>query len=401
MSANDQTRGPSFGMIVLLGALTAFSAVSIDLYLPGLPSVASSLGASAAQAELTVAAFFVGISVGQLIYGPLADRVGRRRPLLVGIAIYVVASIGCALAPNVEALIGFRIMQALGGCSGVVLARATVRDRYAPQQTAQIFSTLMLVMGLAPILAPMLGAAILSVAGWRTTFWLLTSFGVVCWIAAFCAMPESRPDHVAEHARTESPFGAYLGLLRQPRLVGYVLYGACSSAALLTYVTTSPDVLMGVFHVPPQHFAWMFGLNGAGLIAASQLNGRLLRFHTFDTVLRWANLWAISAGTLLVVMATTGWFGLYGVLTGMFLVMSSFGFSMANAMAGAMSVDPKRGGTTAGLAGAAQFGGGFIAASLAGALHDGTVRPTAFVVLGAMLLAAVFLHGMALKKPQG
>jgi DHA1 family bicyclomycin/chloramphenicol resistance-like MFS transporter len=386
-------------MIVLLGALTAFSAVSIDLYLPGLPSVASSLGATATQAELTVAAFFVGISVGQLIYGPLADRVGRRAPLLAGIAIYVAASVGCALAPNIETLIGFRLVQALGGCSGVVLARAVVRDRFPPQQTAQIFSTLMLVMGLAPILAPMLGAAILSVAGWRTTFWLLTGFGVACGVATLFALAESRPEHVAAHAKTESPIGAYLGLLRQPRLMGYVLYGACSSAALLTYVTTSPDVLMGVFHVPPQHFAWMFGLNGAGLIAASQINGRLLRYHTFDTVLRWANLGAVAAGVLLVVMTVTGWFGLYGVLVGLFLVMSSFGFNMANAMAGAMSVDPKRGGTTAGLAGSAQFGAGFLAASLAGALHDGTARPTAFVILGSMVLGAAVLHGLALKKP--
>lgn len=396
--ATDST-GPSLGTIVILGALTAFSAVSIDLYLPGLPSVASSLGATAAEAERTVAAFFVGIAVGQLFYGPLSDRVGRRGPLLAGIAIYTLASVGCALAANVNMLIGLRLVQAMGGCAGVVLARAIVRDRYPPQQTAQVFSTLMLVMGLAPILAPMLGSAILTFASWRATFWVLTGFGVACGLATWLAVKETRPEAVAAHARTESPLGAYLALLRQPRLVGYVLYGACSSAALLTYVATSPELLIGVYHVPVQAFAWVFGVNGLGLIVGSQINGRLLRYHKFDRILVWANAAAIGAACFLAVMAATGWFGRTGILVGLFLIVSSYSFNMANALAGAMSVDPKRGGTTSGLAGAAQFAAGSLAATVAGALHDGTARPTAFVILVSMLLAGVVLHGLARRQP--
>ncbi len=394
----DQQQGPSLGMIVILGALTAFSAVSIDLYLPGLPAVASSLGATAAEAERTVAAFFVGIAVGQLFYGPLSDRIGRRGPLLAGIALYVAASIGCALATNVNMLIGLRLVQALGGCAGVVLARAIVRDRYPPQQTAQVFSTLMLVMGLAPILAPLLGSAILTVASWRATFWVLTGFGAACGLAAWLALKETRPEEVAAHARTESPFGAYVALLRQPRLMGYVLYGACSSAALLTYVATSPELLIGVYQVPVQAFAWIFGINGLGLIAGSQVNGWLLRRHSFDRILVWANAGAIAAASVLALAAATGWGGLASVLVGLFLVMSSFSFNMANALAGAMSVDPRRGGTTAGLAGAAQFAAGSAAATIAGALHDGTARPTAFVILISMLLAGAVLHGLARRK---
>ena len=391
---------PPLAMVLMLGALTAFGAVSIDLYLPGLPSVATSLGATAAQAQLTVAAFFVGLSVGQLFYGPLSDRVGRRGPLLAGIALYTAASVGCAMAPDIHTLIALRVVQALGGCSGGVLARAIVRDRFPPQQTAQVFSTLMLVMGLAPILAPMLGSVLLTIGTWRTTFWLLTGFGAICWVASFFYLKESRSEAVAAHARTESPFGAYLALLKQRRLVGYVIYSACSSAALLTYVATSPDLLIGIYHVPVPAFAWVFGINGVGLIASSQINARLLRFHSYDRILVWANVAAITSAGLFVLAAFTGLGGLIGILIPLFLIMSCFGFNVANAMAGAMSVDPKRGGSTAGLSGAVQFAAGSIASSLAGLFHDGTARPTALVILGSLLLAAAALHCLARPPPQ-
>jgi DHA1 family bicyclomycin/chloramphenicol resistance-like MFS transporter len=386
---------PTLGLVLVLGALTAFTPFSIDLYLPGLPSMATELRASAAQAEMTVAAFFIGISAGQLFYGPLSDRVGRRIPLLAGIFVYTAASVACALAPTIGDLIGFRLVQALGGCAGVVLARAIVRDRFPPQQTAQVFSTLMLVMGLAPVLAPLAGSYLLTVSTWRTTFWLLTLFGATCGVAALFALPESRPEHVAVHARTESPLAAYVALLRQPRLIGYVLYGACSSAALLTYVTTSPEIMIGIYHVPVRDFGWVFGINSAGLIAASQINARLLRYHAYEAILPWANLGAILSGVLLVAQALTGFGGLVGLMVPLFLVMASFGFNAANAMAGAMSVDPRRGGSTAGLMGAAQFAAGAGAAGLAGAFHDGTARPTAWVVLASVLIAGVALHGLA------
>jgi DHA1 family bicyclomycin/chloramphenicol resistance-like MFS transporter len=357
--------------------------------------MATELRASAAQAEMTVAAFFIGISAGQLFYGPLSDRVGRRIPLLVGIFVYSAASVACALAPTIGGLIGFRLVQALGGCAGVVLARAIVRDRFPPQQTAQVFSTLMLVMGLAPVLAPLAGSYLLTVSTWRTTFWLLTIFGAACGAAALFALQESRPEHVAAHARTESPLAAYVALLRQPRLVGYVLYGACSSAALLTYVTTSPEIMIGIYHVPVRDFGWVFGINSAGLIGASQINARLLRHHAYEAILPWANLGAILSGVLLVAQALTGFGGLVGLMVPLFLVMASFGFNAANAMAGAMSVDPRRAGSTAGLMGAAQFAAGAGAAGVAGLFHDGTARPTAWVVLASVLIAGAALHGLA------
>jgi DHA1 family bicyclomycin/chloramphenicol resistance-like MFS transporter len=383
------------GLVLLLGALTAFAALSTDFYLPAFPSIGASLGATAPQVELTLAVFFVGVAVGQLFYGPLSDRVGRRRPLLGGLILYTAASIGCAFAPTVEALTFFRLLQALGGCAGIVLARAVVRDRYAAQQTAHIFSMLMLVMGLAPILAPLAGGALLLVADWRALFWALAAFGAVCTVAVALWLGESLPPSVAAQARTESPLGAYLALLRKPRLVGYMLYGAFASSALLTYIATSPDILIRTYGVKPEQFGWVFGANAIGLISCSQINRRLLRRYSYDRILVWSNTWGIVTALLLAVVAATGAAGLAGLLISLFLVIAGMGFNTANTLAGAMAVDPQRAGSTAALMGSCQFTMGALAAALAGALHDGTPRPMAGVVLCAMLAAAAALHFLA------
>jgi DHA1 family bicyclomycin/chloramphenicol resistance-like MFS transporter len=381
--------------VVLLGALTAFSAISTDLFLPGLPARASDFKATPAQAELTVAAFFVGLAIGQPIYGPLSDRVGRRGPLLGGIALYVAASIGCVLATTIEALIAFRVAQALGGCAGVVIARAVVRDKFPPQQTAQLFSTLVLVMGLAPILAPLAGGVIITLAGWRATLWVLTAFGIACGLAVLFTLKESRPEAVAIHARSESPIRSYVAILKQPRLMGYVAFGSLNTAALVTYIVTGPDLLIRVHHVPVAAFGWVFGLNGAGMVAASQINVRISRRFGYERVLGWASMGSVGAAVWLTVVAVTGWGGLPGLLAPLFFVIASFGFSMGNALAGALAVDPHRAGATAGLLGCLQFVVGSTAAVIAGALHDGTARPTAFVIVAAFLIGAAALRLLA------
>jgi DHA1 family bicyclomycin/chloramphenicol resistance-like MFS transporter len=392
---------PPLGLILLLGALTASGPLSIDMYLPALPAIGRSLHATPAAMQQTVAAFFIGMAAGQLVYGPLSDRIGRRPPLLFGLFLYAAASLGCALAPSEPLLIVLRVVQALAGCAGMVIARAIVRDRFHYNEVLHIFSMLSLVMGLAPILAPLLGGWLLAAAGWRWIFGFQAAFGAVAGVAALFLLPESRSQATAEHARGEHPVESYLALLRQPRLVGFVLTGAFSGAALFTYVAASPDILIGVFHVPPSRFGLFFGVNAFGLIGATQINARLARRVPFEIILKWANLAVFAAGLLLALDAVTGFGGLWGVMGPMFLVMASFGFNQSNATVGALGVDPLRTGAISSLFGAASFAAGATAAAVAGALRDGTPRPMAYVIVGALACAVVTLRTLAPARRPG
>ena len=378
--------------MLLLGALTAFGPLSIDMYLPALPTIGSSLHASPAAMQQTVAAFFIGMAIGQLVYGPLSDRVGRRPPLMIGLICYIVATIGCALAQSESLLIVMRVAQALAGCAGMVIARTIVRDRFHYSEVLHIFAMLSLVMGLAPILAPLLGGWVLAVGGWRWIFGFQAVFATAVTIAAFVLLPESRSEATAVHARGEHPLQSYLALFRQPRLMGFILTGAFSGAALFTYVSSSPDILIGVFQVPPSQFGLFFGANAIGLIGATQINARLARRVRFEVILSWANLAVFAASILLAVDAMTGFGGLWGIMIPMFLVMASFGFNQSNAMVGALGVDPLRTGTISSLSGASSFAAGAAAAAAAGALRDGTPRPMAFVIVAVLACAVVTLR---------
>ncbi len=385
-------------LVLLLGALTAFGPISIDMYLPALPALTKSLHASGAAGQWTVAAFFIGISVGQLFYGPLSDRHGRRTPLLVGIGIYLVATVGCVFAPSIEVLIGFRILQALGGCAGMVIARAIVRDRFAHDEVLHVFSMLMLVMGLAPILAPLFGGWVLLLADWRWIFGVQVIFALVVGGAAALTLTESRSAETAAQARSENALGSYAALLRDQRLVGYLLVGAFSGAALFTYISSSPDVLIGYLHISPQVFGWVFGLNALGFIATNQINARLARRYPYDLILSRANLAIFGIAVLLVADSVTGFGGIFGVLVPLFLIMAGFGFNQSNASAGALNVDAKRAGATSALLGAASFGAGAACAGLAGVLRDGTPKPMAYVIAGSLLVAVISLRTLVLRK---
>lgn len=384
-------------MLVLLGALSAFPPMATDAYLPALPTIARELNASASLAPLTVSSFFIGMGAGQLFYGPLSDRIGRIVPLLAGIVLFVAACIGAVFATSVEALIALRLLQGLAGCSGVVIGRAIVRDKYEPAETAQIYSMLMLVLGLAPILAPSIGSTILLFAEWRAIFWMLAIFGAVCGIASFLALTETRSAATAHQARLESPFKSYGVLLRNRRILGYTLCGALTQAALFTYITNSPNLMTQVYGLSPQEFGWMFGINGIGLVLGNEINRRLLGRYSYDQILSYGNWFGVAVAVLLLTAAVTGFGGLYGILVPLFLFVTQMGFSIANAMAGAMAIDPLRAGSASALIGGAQFGVGAIAGAIASMLYDGTAVPMAGVMLLAILLAGLFLR--ALVKP--
>ena len=398
MTSSSPPERTPWGFVVLLGSLTAMGPLAIDMYLPSLPAIGADLHASAGQTQATVSAFLAGMGLGQFFYGPASDRLGRRMPLFFGIGVYVAASIACALAVSPEMLIGSRFVQALGACAGGVVSRAIVRDRFGHTDTARMLSLLMLIMGLAPILAPLLGGVFLGFGGWRLNFWFMTAFGVAVGLAAIIRLKETRSDETTAQAATENPLQAYAALVREPQLVGYALAGALNGATLFTYIASSPDLLIKTYGIAPASFGLVFGLNAIGIIGGNQVNRYLLRRWLPEQILARSSVIAVIFAALMSLAAVTGFGERWTVLPLLFLVFTSLGFIQGNTMAGALNVDPRRAGSISALLGGVSFGTGAAASALAGLLHDGTPRPMALVMLVSLVGSALALRFLALPQ---
>ena len=371
----------------LLAALSMFGSVAMDMYLPALPRMAADLHAGHQGAQATISIFLLGLALGQLAYGPLSDRFGRRPSILGGVAVYILASGACAFAGRLDLLIAWRLAQALGACAGSVVARAVVRDRYEDHEVLHVYSLLSLVFGVAPVLAPLLGGWVLGFASWRWIFGVQALFGAAAGAAAFLRLPESRSPETLRRARSERPWVAYAALLRQPLLSGYLLTGGFSGAALFAYITAAPRLIIAELHIPAAHFGWVFGANAVGLILGGQVNARLARRVPGDVLLQAALAVALAAGFVLLACASTGAGGALGVLVPLFVVIASLGFSQPNATAAAMSVDRHRAGASAALLGAGFFGVGSLAGVLAGLIPGSAARGMALAIVASLLLA--------------
>ncbi|GAB4183480.1 MAG: multidrug effflux MFS transporter [Thalassobaculales bacterium] len=373
MSARSPLR-----LTLVLGALTAFAPMSVDMYLPSLPDLTRVFATDAASVQLTLSAFLAGLALGQLGWGPLSDRFGRRRPLAAGLAVYIAASAACALATSIEMLIVGRLVQGLGGCAGPVIARAIVRDLHGPVEAARMFSLLMLVMGVAPILAPLAGGVVLELADWSVIFWILALFGAACLAASRLVLAETAPPRPPGGSSVAS---GYWRLLRDPAVMGHMLSGTVSQAGMFTYIASSPSLFIETYGVAPGNFGWLFGMNAAGLIAASQLNRRLVSRIAPAVVLRAAVLANALLAAGLTLCAATGWGGFPGLLALLFLVLSMVGFTQPNAVSGALARHPHLAGTASALYGFLQFAFGALAAAVVAQFHDGTALPMALAFL--------------------
>lgn len=383
-------------LILILGAVTALGPLSIDMYLPSLPAIGRELGADTASVQLTATAYFVGLAFGQVMYGPISDRFGRKKPLLFGLALYTIASIGCALAPSIEALIALRALQALGGCAGMVITRAIVRDRFAVDETAKVLSTLVLVMGVAPILAPTLGGKIELWFGWHAIFALLVGFGLLCMLAIHFGIDEvmrqrSPPLSVNSVAKD------YLRIVSHRRFMGYALAGGCAQAGMFAYITASPFVFIDYFGLAPDRYGQLFGANAFGLILASQLNSRLLRRYRAEKVLRTTLLVYLAAATTMLVCAATGLGGFWGIAMPLIVCTSSLGFTFPNSQAGAMAPFGDRAGMAAAMLGTLQFVLAGLSSVVVAALHSGNALGMAATIAFWAVLAQVMLR--TLVKP--
>ncbi|MGH8355259.1 MAG: multidrug effflux MFS transporter, partial [Pseudomonas sp.] len=265
-------------ILLILGALSAFGPMAIDFYLPSFPAIAKAFATDVEQVQHSLAAYFVGLAIGQLLYGPLADRFGRRGPLLAGIALFTLASLACVLAPSLEWLIAARFVQALGGCAGMVMARAVVRDLCDPIASVKVFSQLMLVMGLAPILAPLGGGWLLNAFGWSSIFVGLALFGALCALGVAFWLAETLPAHLPR-APLSGAFAQYRSLFGDRQFIGYALTGGLAIAGMFAYIAGSPFVFLQLDGVPAEHFGWLFGANAAGFILLAQVNAWLVARH--------------------------------------------------------------------------------------------------------------------------
>ena len=275
----------SLAFLLLAAALSTFPPVTTDIYLPALPQLTASLRGTTAQGQQTLAFYFLGLSIGQLFYGPWSDRIGRRPTMLIGVAVFLAASLGCAVASSMQAMIGLRFCQGLGACAGLVTSSAIVRDRYDHQQSARIFSLLLLSRGLGPLLAPLAGGVIVTFVGWRAIFWALAAFGALLGAWVLFGFKESRTAEVAARARSESPWKAYGSALRNPRIVGYVCTNGLNFACMFAWIAAAPYLIIAGYGVPALYFGWIFGINAVGFMTASQINRRLLRTIAADRMM--------------------------------------------------------------------------------------------------------------------
>ncbi len=333
--------------------------------------------------------FFIGLAVGQLFYGPLSDRYGRRRPLLAGLALYTVASAGCALAGSIGQLMVWRGLQALGGCAGVVTARAVVRDVFGPREQARVLSSLMLVMGVAPILAPMAGGWILAHAGWRVLFGVLVAFGAITWVAVARGLPDTAPASRATSLTVASVAAAFARVARHPRFRRFASVGALAQSVLFAYIAGAPFLYMQVLGLSPSGFAMMFGLNSVGLIAASQLNRAMLARAETGVVLRRALAVQWLAAAVLLVVTSTLTPGLVTLAAPVLLIVLLLGFVLPNTTALALAPFDRDAGTASALLGSLQYGLSGLATFGVSALFDGTLRPMAASMLVFVTLALV------------
>ncbi|MGW3786983.1 multidrug effflux MFS transporter [Micromonospora chokoriensis] len=377
-------------LVLVLGALIAIGPLTIDMYLPALPAITAGLQTTETAVQLTLTGTLVGLALGQLLIGPLSDVVGRRIPLLAGLAAHIVASVLCVFAPNIEVLGALRVLQGLGVAAATVVATAVVRDLFSGASFARIFSRLMLVMGLAPILAPTLGSGLLRWTEWRGVFAALAVLGALLIVVAALQLQETLPVARRRHGGVAATVRDYRGLFNDRAFVGLVLVAGLAMAALFAYVSGSSFVLQREYGLDEQEFGVAFGAGAVGLIAATQFNVRLLRRYTPQQILVSALIAGTAAGLLLVLFAATGFGGLGTLLAALWLVLAAAGLALPNAPALAMSRHSEAAGTAAALLGAVQFGIGALSAPLAGLFGTGSV-PMAIVIAGGMAAALVVM----------
>ena len=376
--------GPLF--ILILSGLMAFASLSTDIYLPAMPVMAAELQG---DAELTITGFLIGFAVAQLIWGPIGDRLGRRTPLFIGMVLFIIGSVGCALSVSIDQIIFWRVFQALGACTGPMLARAMVRDLFARTRAAQMLSTLTIVMAIAPIIGPLLGGQLISVTSWHAIFWLLAGIGLLM-LLALRWLPETLPPERRQQGSPLKAFHHYGQLLRNRIFIRYTLSLTCYYVAAYAFITGSPDVYIRYFGVEPQHYGWLFAVNILGLMTMSLVNRRLVQRYALGDLLKVALVVASLAMVAMAFSVKLHHGALVGIALCVFLFFSMNGVIAATSTAAALDEAGEFAGSASAFIGALQYGSGIVSSLLLAGLHNGTPWTMTWI-MGAFTLVSLLL----------
>ncbi|WP_151995173.1 multidrug effflux MFS transporter [Buttiauxella massiliensis] len=373
-TAASKTAGLSF--VIILSALMAFTSLSTDIYLPAMPLMALDLHGNA---ELTITGFLMGFCVAQLIWGPLSDHFGRRLPLFIGMALFMIGSVGCALSTDISQIVFWRVFQALGACTGPMLARAMIRDLFSRTRAAQMLSTLMIIMAIAPIAGPLLGGQMIKITSWHAIFWLLAVIGGLMFVSLFW-LPETLPQEKRVKASLPSAFRNYYALLTNTTFMRFTLCLTFYYVAAYAFITGSPFVYITYFGVEPQHYGWLFALNIVGLMGMSVINRRLVQHYSLEVLLKFAVVTAAVAALVLAAAAKLEIGGLILIVAAVFVFFSMNGIIAATSTAAALDSVPNVAGSASAFMGSLQYGSGIISSLLLALLSDGTPWTMAWII---------------------
>lgn len=386
------TQKKYYTLILILGSLTALSPFSIDMYLPGFPAIAADLHTDTARVSLSLSSFFIGISAGQLLYGPLLDKFGRRIPLYIGLLVYILASAGCAFTSSIDTLIGLRFIQALGSCAATVASVAMVRDLFPIKENAKVFALLMLVLGVSPMIAPTLGGYVTVAFGWHTIFLILLGLGAFNLLASWLWLPESYKPDANLSLKPKPIINNFWTVFKDPQFYTYALTGAFAFSGLFAYISGSPLLFMEVFQVNEETYGWIFALLSLGFIGSSQVNTLMLRRHNSQQLIRTALITQVITALIFLTGSIYGWFGLVETTGLLFTFLCCLGFISPNASALSLIPFAKNAGTASALMGAIQMGIGALASFGVSLFITKSAVPTASIMALSSILGLTILH---------
>ena len=385
------TKRKYFSLILVLGSLTALGPFSIDMYLPAFPIIARDLRTTTEQVAISLSSFFIGISLGQLLYGPLLDRFGRKKPLYIGLAVYILASLGCVFVDSLHQLILLRAIQAIGSCAAAVASVAMVRDLFPVKDSAKVFALLMLVVGVSPMIAPTVGSYITLLFGWHAVFYALLALGLLNLISSIFWLPESFEPDTSLSLKPMPILKNFLSVIVEPQFYTYCITGAVSFSGLFAYVAGSPVVFMEVYHVSTETYGWIFAILSIGLIGSSQVNSILLRKYKSEKIIFTALLSQVILTLFFLFGALNNWFTLMHTIVLLFLFLCCLGFTNPNTAALSLAPFRKNAGSASALLGAIQMGIGAIASSVLSIFEFKSSIPMVSVMAVTSLLAFLIL----------